>query len=146
VLLRENDRATSGWRDRVIRSLPVDPPLAVGAGDLYRGIRAGDPTTLALIAFRDERFEIDPGLSVPRSVRDHARMRWLIPSHPERTAAWRVQQPARRLDRRRTAMSQKKRKKSAALSPLAAASTLDGPFYCYYGRRVEGTCYRLPVS
>src|SRR6202047_2121170 len=61
----------------LIRSLGPEI-LAVAPGDLYRGMRAvTDDAVAEVIAFEDERFEIDPRLSAEERA-DHARMQVAI--------------------------------------------------------------------
>ena len=61
----------------LIRTLGPDI-IAVAQGDLYRGMQeATDDAVAAVIAFEDERFEIDPRLSVTERT-DHARMQVAI--------------------------------------------------------------------
>jgi L-arabinose isomerase len=61
----------------LIRSLGPEI-LAVAPGDLYRGMRAvTDDAVAGVIAFEDERFEIDPRLSAEERA-DHARMQVAI--------------------------------------------------------------------
>jgi L-arabinose isomerase len=61
----------------LIRSLGPEI-LAVAPGDLYRGMRAvPDDAVAEVIAFEDERFEIDPRLSAEERA-DHARMQVAI--------------------------------------------------------------------
>ncbi len=61
----------------LIRSLGPEI-LAVAQGDLYRGMQAvTDDQVAGLVAFEDERFEIDPRLSAEERA-DHARMQLAI--------------------------------------------------------------------
>src|SRR5260370_19572002 len=62
----------------LIRSLGPEI-LAVAPGDLYRGMRAvTDDAVAEVIAFEDERFEIDPTLSAENPP-DHARLHPALP-------------------------------------------------------------------
>ena len=61
--------------------------LAVAPGDMYRGMRAvTDAQVAEVIAFEDERFEIDPRLSAEERA-DHARMQVAIEHILDRAAA-----------------------------------------------------------